>query len=179
VRVAFERGSARLCGVGESSDVTIVAPGFRTVHVEDVRGSRRMELEPGFDVRVRVPDALNLPQGEVELRLYFWNEAQPRGRSESVYDSEGRNSSLWGGPLVIVALDENRLVDLVLPESGDWVVDWVLVVPTPDGRKRAHGVHSAKATSSFVVPANGSPVDVLLSPDLDELTRMLREIELR
>jgi RNA polymerase sigma factor (sigma-70 family) len=179
VRVAFERGALRLCGVGRSSDVTVVAPGFRTVRVEDVSASRRIALEPGFQVRVRLPVGLALSPEPVGMRLGFWHADHPRRATERVFDARDQPSRQWGGaPQVEWALDGSPEFELLLPQSGTWSVTWVVRQRLPDGSEGNWGLRADYSGNSFVVPADGSPVETLLAgPDPDDLTRVLRELD--
>jgi RNA polymerase sigma-70 factor (ECF subfamily) len=178
VRVAFEFGTSRLLGIGSSSDVTVVAPGFRTLRVEDVRGARRIELEPGFPVRVRLPAGLSLPEAPYGLRLDFWHSGHPRGQTERVFDLQDRAGDQWGGAAQLVEeLDGRTQLDVILPQEGSWGVIWLLRVRKPDG-DRSWYVHSDAVGNSFEVPADGTPIEVLLAPPgPEDLARAMRELE--
>lgn len=179
VRVAFEQGSSHLCGAGLSSDIEVVAPGFRTLRVDDVRGARRIELELGFEVRVRLAAGITLPAKPLGIRLGFWHVDHPRGRTERVFDAQDQPSGQWGGvPQVEVVLDAAADFEVILPQEGSWGVVWVVNLRRPDGSERNRGVRADLSGNSFVVPVDGSPVEVLLAgPDADDLARVLRELE--
>jgi RNA polymerase sigma factor (sigma-70 family) len=178
VRLRIEDGFARLCGAGRSSDVEVEAPGFRSTRFENVRGAARLELERGFEVRVRVPDSLALPPEGAALVLGFHFADAPRGASETVLDVDGNYAGWWdGGPYVERALDADREVAVLLPRHGAWNAGWILIERTVDGSGRSWGVRAGAANHVLAVPADGAPVDVLLWPDPEDLERALRELE--
>lgn len=178
VRVRLEQGSTRLCGVGRSSDVEIEAPGFRSTSLEDVRGFARLELERGFEARVRAPGSLAMPADGAALVLGFYFADAPRGASETIFDVDGNLAGWWdGGPYVQGALDANHEVSVLLPRHGSWNVGWILMERTVDGSGRSWGVRAGAASHVLAVPPDGSPVDVQLSPDPEDLKRALRELE--
>ncbi len=175
-RVRFERGRARLCGLGVSSDVEVVAPGFRTARRENVRGVVRVELERGHGVLVQVPAELDLAPGAPELHLGFWHIDFSRNRPETVFDVSGRPVGQWGGaPQVELRLDGSRELEALLPQHGTWDLALILKGDDAKGAARSQGVRLNAASGRFQVPQDGSRVEVRLEPDLEHLSQVLVE----
>jgi hypothetical protein len=172
VFAAFEHGLLRVSGSGRSSDLVVRAPGHRSLRLEDVRGERRVVLEPGLPVRVRIPsDVLAVLPGTGSLRLGFFHASSPRREMRAVRGDQGRHAGWWGGSALLeVPLEGRDELALLLPEPGTWNVGWTWVAA--DSRTST-GVRADIEPNTFEVPADGTPVHVRLSPDLTDLARVL------
>lgn len=106
----FQSSPVTLVTPSEAIDVTLAVTGFRTVRLENVRGDREVKLEPALEVRLVLPESVDLPRPPVHVKAAL------------VPESVDGASPDFGGN----AFDDAREIRCLAPGVGRMKVQWIV-----------------------------------------------------
>jgi len=122
-------------------DVTVLAYGYRPVHIPDLRRSTRVDLEPGIPVVVSLPEGFTLPEAPVYLEVALISEDLPSGREAYMAytrDSVERTFMRTHDRHPSRRFDGGRVVSLGAGAPGDYELSWWVVRPAEAGMSGGH-----------------------------------------
>lgn len=140
-RVVFDSGSGTLVTAWPEIDIEVRAHGYRASRLEEVHGDRRIVLQAGIPVRIRLSDDVELPKAPFELRIAVIPRSIYRagGEPQNIYSESGGERE-WRGAwdrMLGGTFGPERELELRLPEPGSYVYE--LSVQVEVGNRTSSG----------------------------------------
>jgi len=178
-RVVFESEHGTLVAAWPALDLEVRAHGFRPTQIAELRGDRRIVLERGIPVRIRLPADVELPEAPLELHIALIPKSIYRheGERQNVYTETGtdRHWRMRWDRMLGGTFGPGRELVVRVPEPGAYVYEWSVIGKAGDESGSAQA-GSGSGPTGIQVPESGIEQGLELGPDPEHFPKAVESV---